>query len=137
MKLPLKKILLGTTFSVVLLTAPLAQARVILATDEDYCREYTQTFTVGGETQKGYGTACLQPDGSWEIQQPASNTVVINGQPQPNVQYIVRDNRVIYVPVRPFSRVMRPLVVIYHDRYDHHFDDRYMHGRHRHPYAHD
>ncbi|HBH26337.1 MAG TPA: hypothetical protein DDX54_02920, partial [Rhodospirillaceae bacterium] len=32
-----------------------------------YCREYQQSITVNGETQKGYGTACRQPDGSWEI----------------------------------------------------------------------
>lgn len=34
-----------------------------------YCREYNQTITVGGKTQKGYGTACRQPDGSWQIVQ--------------------------------------------------------------------
>lgn len=33
----------------------------------EYCREYTQTITVGGETEKGYGTACRRPDGSWQI----------------------------------------------------------------------
>jgi surface antigen len=33
-----------------------------------YCREYQQTIRVGGETQKAYGTACRQPDGSWKIQ---------------------------------------------------------------------
>ncbi|MCI5049735.1 MAG: RT0821/Lpp0805 family surface protein [Rickettsiales bacterium] len=32
-----------------------------------YCREYTQTIQVGGKEQQGYGTACRQPDGSWEI----------------------------------------------------------------------
>lgn len=32
-----------------------------------YCREYTQTINVGGKTQSGYGTACRQPDGSWQI----------------------------------------------------------------------
>ena len=32
-----------------------------------YCREFTQTITVGGKTEKGYGTACRQPDGSWQI----------------------------------------------------------------------
>lgn len=32
-----------------------------------YCREYQQTIVVGGRTEKGYGTACQQPDGSWEI----------------------------------------------------------------------
>jgi surface antigen len=33
-----------------------------------YCREYTQTLTVGGKTEQGYGTACRQPDGSWQVQ---------------------------------------------------------------------
>ncbi len=32
-----------------------------------YCREYTQTIKVGGRTEQGYGTACRQPDGSWQI----------------------------------------------------------------------
>ncbi len=32
-----------------------------------YCREYQQEVVVGGETQDAYGTACQQPDGSWEI----------------------------------------------------------------------
>ena len=32
-----------------------------------YCREYQQTIVVAGETQESYGTACRQPDGSWEI----------------------------------------------------------------------
>ena len=33
-----------------------------------YCREYTQTVVVAGEKQQAYGTACRQPDGSWQIQ---------------------------------------------------------------------
>ncbi|MGE3541240.1 MAG: RT0821/Lpp0805 family surface protein [Candidatus Tectimicrobiota bacterium] len=32
-----------------------------------YCREYQQTIHVGGERQQGYGTACRQPDGRWQI----------------------------------------------------------------------
>jgi len=32
-----------------------------------YCREFTQTIVVGGRTEEGYGTACRQPDGSWQI----------------------------------------------------------------------
>jgi len=32
-----------------------------------YCREYTQTIVVGGNRQQGHGTACRQPDGSWQI----------------------------------------------------------------------
>lgn len=32
-----------------------------------YCREYSQSITVGGQTERGYGTACRQADGSWKI----------------------------------------------------------------------
>ncbi len=32
------------------------------------CREFQQTITVGGKQESGYGTACRQPDGSWQIQ---------------------------------------------------------------------
>jgi hypothetical protein len=31
------------------------------------CREYQTTLSVGGAAQPGYGTACLQSDGSWRI----------------------------------------------------------------------
>ncbi|HZS85111.1 MAG TPA: hypothetical protein VFA50_19710 [Stellaceae bacterium] len=31
------------------------------------CREYTTTSIVGGQPQQLYGTACLQPDGTWRI----------------------------------------------------------------------
>ena len=33
----------------------------------NYCREFQQTIMVGGREQEAYGTACQQPDGSWEI----------------------------------------------------------------------
>jgi surface antigen len=32
-----------------------------------YCREFNQKITVGGKTESGYGTACRQPDGTWQI----------------------------------------------------------------------
>lgn len=32
-----------------------------------YCREYQQDIVVGGQRETGYGTACQQPDGSWQI----------------------------------------------------------------------
>lgn len=35
--------------------------------DEPYCREYTKQAKIGGKMQEVYGTACMQPDGSWEI----------------------------------------------------------------------
>lgn len=31
------------------------------------CREYQSTAVIGGQRQQTYGTACLQPDGSWRI----------------------------------------------------------------------
>ena len=35
--------------------------------DGQYCREYVQTVSVGGQPQQAYGTACRQPDGTWRI----------------------------------------------------------------------
>jgi len=45
----------------------------VIATNEgqdstgNYCREYQQTIYVGGRQEQGYGIACQQPDGSWQI----------------------------------------------------------------------
>lgn len=36
--------------------------------DGRFCREFTQTVTINGRTEDAYGTACRQPDGSWQIQ---------------------------------------------------------------------
>jgi surface antigen len=33
-----------------------------------YCREYTQQIRIGNQIQESYGTACLQPDGSWRVE---------------------------------------------------------------------
>lgn len=41
--------------------------RTYKSPDGEYCREYTSTVTVGGQTEKAYGTACRKPDGSWQI----------------------------------------------------------------------
>lgn len=32
-----------------------------------YCREYQTVVTIGGRAEQAYGTACRQPDGSWQI----------------------------------------------------------------------
>ncbi|MHB1241431.1 MAG: RT0821/Lpp0805 family surface protein, partial [Gammaproteobacteria bacterium] len=31
-----------------------------------YCREYVTDVDVGGRKQQAYGTACRQPNGSWQ-----------------------------------------------------------------------
>ena len=38
------------------------------ASSGQYCREYRQDVNIGGEKQQAYGTACRQPDGSWQVQ---------------------------------------------------------------------
>lgn len=39
--------------------------------DDAYCREYQRNITIGGETVKSHGTACMQPDGSWKLMSDA------------------------------------------------------------------
>lgn len=34
---------------------------------QDYCREFSRDVRIGDRIQPGYGTACMQPDGSWKI----------------------------------------------------------------------
>lgn len=34
----------------------------------NYCREFTQQVRIGDRIQESYGTACLQPDGTWRVQ---------------------------------------------------------------------
>jgi surface antigen len=41
--------------------------RTYQVADGRYCREYQQVVTVGGQHQQAYGTACRQPDGSWQV----------------------------------------------------------------------
>ncbi len=40
---------------------------VFRGTDGRYCREYQTTVTIAGTGQPGYGTACLEPDGTWRV----------------------------------------------------------------------
>jgi len=34
--------------------------------DGRYCREYQTAITIDGKPERGYGSACRQPDGSWQ-----------------------------------------------------------------------
>ena len=49
---------------------PAAVAAPQAAAEPQHCREFQQTVMVGGQPQQGYGTTCLQPDGSWQIVSP-------------------------------------------------------------------
>lgn len=48
------------------LSSPLTAYELVSGSAEPYCREYTETVTIGNKTQTAYGTACMQPDGSWQ-----------------------------------------------------------------------
>lgn len=42
-------------------------SRTYQTSSGQYCREFQQTVMIGGQSQQAYGTACRQPDGSWQI----------------------------------------------------------------------
>lgn len=35
---------------------------------KQHCREFTQTIRIDGQVRESYGTACLRPDGTWQIE---------------------------------------------------------------------
>jgi hypothetical protein len=37
------------------------------STSGRYCREFQQEVSIGGKREDAYGTACRNPDGSWEV----------------------------------------------------------------------
>ena len=45
-----------------------APTETYLTSSGRYCREYRTHVEVGQRMQKAYGTACRQPDGTWQIQ---------------------------------------------------------------------
>ena len=54
--------------SLVMLFSSVARAQPMYGdVRQEYCREYTQTVLIGGMRHKSYGTACMQPDGSWKM----------------------------------------------------------------------
>jgi hypothetical protein len=85
------KKLIKTSLLAGVLVSPLAIAGNAEAAD--YCREYQKTIRVGGDWESGYGTACLQPDGSWLI-------VNAHGHVDP-FDELRHDNAIIYAQERP------------------------------------
>lgn len=37
------------------------------STQRHYCREFQRDIIIDGKPERAYGTACLQPDGTWKI----------------------------------------------------------------------
>ncbi len=48
-------------------TGAVTPVRTYQTSSGQYCREYTQTISIGGEKHQSHGTACREPDGSWKI----------------------------------------------------------------------
>lgn len=94
-----------------LLTASLQTAHAAYITQTTivpYCREFTQTISIGGQLQKGIGTACLQPDGSWQIQKMSANPVIevpaTHYVTVPDTVYVIEQPRPRYVSYPYYPR---------------------------------
>ena len=58
-----------------------------------YCREYQQEITIGGRTERAYGKACRQPDGSWKIVNDQTSAYQPTYRPQTTYVTTPRYNR--------------------------------------------
>ena len=70
---------------------------------DDYCREYTRKVVIGHTVQNAYGTACRQPDGSWQIVSQDQGDQAVQPVPPPpdsRVTYVIEDPQPVYVQPR-------------------------------------
>ena len=109
----IRNTLAAITVGIAALTGLSGEAK---ASGNDYCREYTRTVYIGNRAQDAYGTACLQPDGSWMIVGEGLGNDIPNNVS--NVDYVIRDNnryitpqRVVYYDTRPVYYRPRPAPV--------------------------
>jgi hypothetical protein len=65
-------LLTGCVVHQVPVVTPVSAAAPAPAAQNQSCREFQDTVTVGGTQQRAYGTTCQQPDGSWLIVAPPS-----------------------------------------------------------------
>ena len=66
----IRKILFLTALVAIPTFASSTQAQAQTRTQShsaEQCREYTKNVSINGRAETAYGTACLRPDGSWEI----------------------------------------------------------------------
>ncbi len=70
----------------------------------EYCREYQKTIRVGGQIESGYGTACLQPDGSWMIVESEGTVDPFDELRRQRDVVIVSDRRPVYYTYGPSFR---------------------------------
>ncbi|KLN60790.1 hypothetical protein WH96_09955 [Kiloniella spongiae] len=78
------------------------------------CREYQTKVLVGGKKENAYGTACLKPDGSWQIQKDAKgNAQLKTGYARQRTQ----DTRVIVMPASEVEMMYYDDALIVVDEY--------------------
>lgn len=58
------------------------------ANAQSYCREFNRDIVVGGRMQNGYGTACMQPDGAWQVQNQGQAVEQVSYQTVGQVRYV-------------------------------------------------
>lgn len=92
-----KIILAGAVLAPFLFAAAPAEAR-------EYCREYNKSITVGGRYESGYGTACMQPDGSWMIVESHGTVDPFEELRRERDVVIIADQRPVYYNYGPAFR---------------------------------
>jgi hypothetical protein len=83
---------------------------------QDFCREFTSTVTIGNRIQESVGTACLNPDGSWQIVSGNNTGATFydngpNSYGSNNVTYIQQPN-VTYIQPQPVNYMWRERVYV-------------------------
>ncbi len=97
---------------------------------QGHCREYSQSVTIGGQQQRSYGTACMQPDGSWQV-------VSQNGQYRNHSYPAPAPAPVIYSPPPVVYAPPPPRPVYYSSpglSISFGYNDYYRHKHHRKPW---
>ncbi|MBY0355744.1 MAG: hypothetical protein K2Q12_08465 [Rickettsiales bacterium] len=64
-----------STLGLMVLGGALLSASAQASPYGSFCREYTRDVQIGGRLQNSYGQACLQPDGSWQMQSSSEQGV--------------------------------------------------------------
>lgn len=107
---------------------------VVLSTKAEaaeYCREYNRDIKIGNTIQQAYGTACLQPDGTWKIIDETREAPIAQTYVQERVVYVDKPNY-----VKPRNTVNLPISLkrvskkSRYNRYNHY--SRYDRGYNRH-----
>lgn len=77
-------------------TGAVVPTRTFSDTQGRPCREFITTIIIGGKQQQGYGTACRQPDGTWQIVSNQPETRVTSAVSRPTYVYRPAERYYVY-----------------------------------------